>query len=808
MSEFAKDIRVAFRSLAKQPGLALLAVIALGMGIGFTAIMYSIVHGALYRDLPVPNGERVLAAMATNPAEGIDQTQISIHDYLDWRDQQSSLEGLAAYYSGTINITASEGPRRYDGAFMTANVLQVLGVQPFLGRGFRDEEDRPGAPLVLLLGHQVWHDDYGSNPGILGEQVKVNGEMATVIGVMPEGFLFPNNEQVWVPLRPDPLVAERGTGHFVTPIGLLPPEISIEQAQSEFTGIAARIAEQFPETNEGLDAKVMPFTETAMGGEGEAIMLSMLATVFLVLILACVNVANLLLARAAGRTKELAIRTAMGARRSRVLALLLSEAGVLTLGGALGGLAIAKVGIDIFARLVVDTEPPFWFVFALDGPILLFVMGSTVVAALVAGLIPGLKVSSGGRLNELLKDESRGSSSMRIGKLSRLLVLGEVAMSVSLLVTAGLMVKGMVKLRTMEYGFDREEVFTARIGLFPNDFPDLESKSVFFRDLQDGLEARPEVSQATITDVLPGLGAGLGPFAMEGDAYPTDRDYPRARGIRVTPGYFSTFGVEPLQGRSFNRGDDRDALPVAVVNQSFVRRFSPGEDILGKRIRRGTSQSEEAWLTIVGVVPDLFMEGVGNDKEFVHGMYLPLAQSDAQFVSIAVRGRGDPATLAPLIRDEVVRHSPDTPIYWPQTLTEAVNENLWWVDVFGGLFVVFGLGALFLAAVGLYGVMAFSVKQRTHEVGIRMALGAQAGKVLGLILRQGVVQVFLGLLIGLGLGALLSRGLRQGFTLVEPWDPQVFVGICLVLLTAAFLATIFPARRATRVDPVEALRDS
>lgn len=807
MAEIVNEIRIAFRSLAKQPGLAVLSVLALGMGIGFTAIMYSIVHGALYRGLPFPDGDRIHAVLATNPAEGIDQTSISVHDYLDWKEQQSSFEELAAYYTGTINVTASEGPRRYDGAFMSASGFRVVGVQPFLGRSFREEEDRPGAPLVLILGHQTWKDDYGSDPGILGEQVKVNGEMATVIGVMPEGFLFPNVEEVWVPLRGDPLAWDRGTGHFVTPFGKLPSGVSIEQAQTEFSGIAARIAERFPDTNEGLDAKVMLFTDTAMGGDGAYILISMLATVFLVLILACVNVANLLLARVAGRTKELAIRTAMGAGRSRVLALLMSEAAVLTLGGAMVGIAIAKVGIDIFRRLAVETNPPFWFVWALDGPILLFIIGSTVVTALLAGLIPGLKVSSGGRLNELLKDESRGSSSMRVGRLSRILVMGEVAMSVGLLVTAGLMVKGMVKLRTMEYGFDREEVFTARMGLFPNDFPDLESKSAFFTDLQEGLASRPEVLHASLTDVLPGKGAGLGSFALEGEAYPTDRDYPRARGAMVTPDFFVTVGVEPLQGRTFNRGDARESLPVAIVNESFVRRFSPGEEILGRRVRRGTSESEEAWRTVVGVVPDLYMEGVGQDRDNAQGMYWPLAQDDANFVSIAVRGRGDPATLAPIIRDEVSRHSPDTPIYWPQTLEEAVREDLWWVDLFGGLFAVFGLGALFLAAVGLYGVMAFSVKQRTHEVGIRMALGAQGGSVLRLILRQGVVQVFLGLLLGLGLGALLSRGIRQGFTLVEPWDPQVFLGICAVLLTTAFLATIFPARRATKVDPVEALRD-
>jgi len=807
MREFVREIRLSFRSLARQPGLALLAVLALGLGIGFTAIMFSIVHGALYRGLPFPDGDRIYAVLATNPSEGIEQTQISIHDFVDWREQQSSMEELAAYYNGTINVTAGEGPERYDGAFMTASALRVLGVQPFLGRAFRDEDDRPGAPVVLILGHHVWRDDFGSDPGVLGRSVKVNGEEGTIIGVMPEVFLFPQQEEVWVPLRGDPLAIPRGDGHYVTAFGKLRSGVTLEHAKTEFGAIASRLAETYPETNEGLDAKVMLYTDTAMGGEGKAVLLSMLVTVFLVLVLACVNVANLLLARTAGRTKELAIRSAMGADRSRVMILLLSEASALALGGALVGIAIAKVGIDLFARLAVETDPPFWFVWALDGPILLFIVGATVVAALVAGLVPGLKVSSG-RVHELLKDESRGSSSLRIGKLSRLLVMGEVAMSVGLLVTAGLMVKGMIRLRTMDYGFDRQEVFTARIGLFPTDFPDVESKSAFFRDLQDGLEARPEVALASLSDVLPGLGAGIGSFALEGSVYPTDRDYPRARTIRVTPGYFETFGVRPSQGRTFNRGDDREGQAVALVNESFVRRFSPADDVLGTRIRLGQSESEEPWLTVVGVVPDLHMEGVGNNAGEPQGVYVPLAQDDAQFVSIALRGRDDPLALTAIVREEVARHSPDTPIYWPRNMEEALKEQLWFVDLFGGLFAVFGLGALFMAAVGLYGVTSSSVKQRTHEVGIRMALGARAGNVLGMVLRQGVVQIVVGLVVGLGLGALLSRSLRQSFTLVEPWDPSVFMGISLVLLATGFLATLLPAQRATRVDPVEALRDS
>ncbi len=806
MREFVRELGFALRSLRSQPGLSFIAVTALGLGIGFTAVMFSIVYGALYRGLPFTDGDRICAVIGTNPQEDIEQTPVSIHDYTDWREQQTSLEELAAFYSGTVNVTVGEQPERYDGAFMTASAFRVVGVQPFLGRTFTDEEARPGAPPLLVLGHHVWRDRFASDPGVLGRAVKVNGEEATIIGVMPEGFRFPQLEDLWVPLRLDPLALPRGEGSTVTPFGKLRSGVTPEQATAELSGIARRLAEAYPESNRGLDAVVKPYTKMAMGGDSEPIMLSMLGTVLLVLIVACVNVANLLLARAAGRTKELAIRTAMGASRSRLLLHLVAEASILALAGAALGALVAKLGLDFFTRVVEPTQPPFWMAFTVDGPILLFIMGVTLLAARVSGLIPGLKVS-GSRTHELLKDESRGSSSLRIGRLSRFLVMGEVALSVGLLVSAGLMVKGMIRLRTLDYGFERQEVLTARLGLFPAEYPGAEDRRLFFQELLDGLQARPEVVTAALANTLPGLGANTVRFALAGETHAQETDYPRTRTAFVTPGFFETFGVQPLQGRTFERSDHASGLPVAVVNAGFAQRFFPGQDPLGRQIRMGTAEGEEPWLTIVGVVPDLLMQGVANSDEVTQGVYLPLAQSDAQFISIAVRGRGDPMALASVVRDQVRALSPDTPLYWVRTQERALAEENWVVDVFGGLFAVFGLGALFLAAVGLYGVMAFSVKQRTQEVGIRMALGARAGTVLGMVLTQGVRQIVVGLVVGLGLGALLSRGLGEFLTLVDPWDPTVFGGIALVLLLTGLLASYVPALRATRVSPVEALRE-
>lgn len=806
MNTFLSELRFAFRSLRSQPGLTSIGVIALAMGIGFTAIMFSIVHGALYRGLPFPDGDRIYHLSGTNPSQGIERTAVPIHDYLDWREQQRSFEDIAAFYQGTINVSGVERPVRFEGAFMTANAFETLGVLPMLGRTFREGEDHPGAPGVIVLSYHVWRDQFGSDPGAVGQAVRVNGEPSTVVGVMPEGFRFPILQDVWIPLGMDALTLERGEGRALDVFGMMREGVTEEEATTEFTGIAQRLEQAYPEIHEGFRPLITPYTKNFIGDETESVLLVMLAVVLLVLVLACVNVANLLLARTAGRTKELAIRTAMGATRSRILGHLLAEATVLAGMGALLGLGIAKVGIGLFDRLTVATDPPFWFVFALDGPILMFIVAVTVLAALVSGVIPGIKASGAGT-NEFLKDGSRGSSSLRIGRLSRLLVVGEVTLSVGLLVSAGLMMKGVVLLRTMDYGFDREEVFTARIGLFENDFPDVESRGAFFRELQASIQDRPEVTAVTLATALPGLGSGMERFALLGEAYDAVQDYPMARQSFITPGFFETFGTAGVQGRTFTLADDPGGEQVVIVNQSFVDRHFPGQDPMGEQIRVGTAEEDRPWRTIVGLAPDLYMQGVGNTDGEPHGFYIPLAQQDARFVTIAVRGRGDPLALASTVREEVAAIHPDTPLYWVQSMEEALAANLWQIDLFGGLFAIFGFGALFMAAVGLYGVLSFSVKQRTQEVGIRMALGAHGRDVLKLVLKQGILQVVIGLVMGLGLGWALSQAMQISIFGVEPWDPTVFMAISMVMLATGFLASYVPARRATRVSPVEALRE-
>lgn len=807
MDNVLSDFRYAIRGLFKNPSVSIIAVAALALGIGFTTVMFSIVYGALYRGLPFEGAEAIMHLERANPTEGITSMEVTIHDYRDWRERQRSFEHLAAFYQGTVNIRGTERPERYEGAFMTANSFDVLGVQPILGRGFREEEENPGAPQVALIGYQVWQDRYGGSPDVLGQAVTINGEAGQIVGVMPEDFEFPILEEVWVPLRLDHLVLARGEGQSLEVFGNLREGISADQASTEFAGIASQLSAEYPETNEGVTTRMKPYTEEFIGDDERGILLSMLFTVVLVLIIACANVANLLLARASARSRDLAIQTAMGASRWRVMRQMLAEAGVLAIVGAMLGTVVAWIGISAFDRAISTTDPPFWLDFTLDAPILFFVMAISGLAALAAGGIPALK-ASGSDVNSVLKDESRGSSGMRIGKLSRTLVIAEIAMSMALLVASGLMVKGVVKLNNEDYGFPTENIFTARVGVFPERFPDEAARLRFWEDVEERVAQLPGVMAAGMTGSLPGLGSFGTRFSLDGESYEADRDLPVVRFAAVTPGFAETFEFEALQGRWLESTDNAEAGHIAVVNEAFVERHFPSGQALGRRVRFGGLESTDEAREIVGVVPNHRMEGVGDpEQEDIDspGLYIPLAQYDLRFASIAARVSGDPLRLAPDVRDAVAAADADTPIYFVQTLEQAMQQNLWFYRIFGNLFLAFGIAALFMASVGLYGVMSFSVTHRVGEMGVRMALGAKGSQVTMLIIRQALSQVAVGLVFGTGLAFLVARGLTMLLYQVEPWDPATFAGVLVVLVLTGLGASAIPAARATRVDPMVAL---
>jgi putative ABC transport system permease protein len=800
-----QDLRFGFRLALRQPGLTAIAVLALTLGIGLTTMMFSIIEGSMLRGLPFEGAERIAAVSSTDSTRPDDERiPVFQHDFVEWREAQRSFEVFAAFYGGTVNVSGSEArPERYDGAFMTASGFDVLRVRPLLGRTFVAADEQPGAPPVVVLGYPVWRDRFQQDPGVVGRSIRVNGRPTTIVGVMPEGFMFPMRQHIWVPLGLDVARLERGEGMPLVAFGRLAEGVSYEQAQAELATLARRQAAEHPKTNEHRGVAVLPYIQAFFGSRVIGTLYTMLGAVLGVLLIACANVANLLLARTATRSREIAVRTALGASRRRIVGQLLAESLALAMLGTALGLVVAHVGLILFSRSIVDTQPPFWIDMRLNGAVLLFTAAITCVAAIASGIVPALQASRCD-VNDVLKDEARGTSGFRLGRLSKALVVAEIAVSCGLLVAAGLAIRSIVNLYQTDYGFETASVFTARLGLFAADYPDEPARARFYDELLQRLETLPAARAAAITQALPATGGERPAIAVEGRTYQADRDYPVSSRAAVSPGFFEAFGKQVVRGRDFSGADRAGAAPVAIVNQSFAAKFFPGEDPIGRRVRVGRSESREPWMTVVGVAPDLYMSGVEN--RVPEGVYVPLAQHPPLFASLAVLAEGDPMRLTSAVRAAVHGLDPDLPLYWVRTMSDTIAENNWHYRVFGSLFMAFGIAALFLAVVGLYGVTSFSVSRRTHELGVRMAMGADRRRVLGHVMRQGAAQ----LAMGLAVGVLIAAGLSQLLTImlfgVTPWDPVTFLTVIATLALAAVTAMLVPARRAMRIDPVIALR--
>lgn len=804
MHHLASDLRYGIRILAKAPGLTVLAVSAIGLGIGLPATMFSIVNGAL-RDLPFDDADRLMAVSRTSPERGWNRVGVPLSDYTDWREQQTTFEGIALETTSNVNVSSpGERPERISGAVMSVNAFDLLRVQPIIGRGFTASDAAPNAPPVAIVGHSVWVARFDRSPDVLGSTIRANGELVTVVGVMPEDFRFPTEHDLWMPLKANPVDTPRGTGARYRAFGRLNPEVTVAEAQADLEAIASRLSLEYPETNRDIHALVEPYTERFIGGEIAATLKVMLAAVSFVLLIACANVTNLLLAKAAQRTREVAVRTALGATRLQVVTQLLVEAFLLAVAGGILGLAIAHGGVAFFNYASAEMEKVFWIDIKIDGAAMAFVLVLVMLATIAAGIAPALQ-ASGTDANDVLKDESRGASSFRLGRLSGFLVVGEVGLSCALLVAAGLMIKGIVKLHTMDYGFAPEEIFIGEIELMPSDYPDAAGRVQFFEELEQRLAAIPGVTTAALTSTLPARGNWSARVGLEGQTSERAEDYPMTQYAQVSPAFFDVVRARVLQGRGFTPRDRIGATPVAVVNQRFAERFFPGENPLGRRIRRGGPDSPQPWRTIVGVVSNAYITAI-DEGDNPDGVYLPLAQGAFAFTNIVLRTQGDPLAITPEVYDVVESMDPNLPVAEINTLAGDILLEKRVGDVFARLFLAFGAAALFLASVGLYGVMSFAVSRRTKELGVRMALGAHTADVLRLVLRQGVWQLAIGLGLGLVLAAVLSRAMAMALFQVDPWDKTIFASIAVLLASTGMLATIIPARRATRVDPMVALR--
>ncbi len=801
VTSLARDLRYGLRSLRRSPATVIAGTAALAIGIALTTVMYSIIYGTLVKGLPFEHAERIAIVYYADPRREDDQVPLA--DFLRFRQQQRTFERMGAYTLATANIAGGEQPERMAAARMTAGTLDVTGVRAMLGRTFIPNDNDPVAPPTAILSYATWRDQFHSDSDVVGRAVRVNGRPHTIVGVMPEGFEFPRTlVGLWLPLQTDADTLRPGQGPGLTVVGRLRPNIEYDRAQAEFVTLSHQIAKDRAPGTVERHAVVQPFVRGFVPARVYSMFYAMLVAVMLVLLVACANVANLLLDRAVGRTREIGIRTALGATRLAVVRQSLVESGILAALAAIGGTLLARAGMVAFDRVVLDSQRYFWMDIKLHPPVLAFVLLMAVAASLVSGLLPALQ-SARLDVNTILKDESHAASSLRVGRLSRTIVAAEIALSSVMLLVAGFATKSIANMRRVEPGFASANVFTARVSLTSRDTV---RQRQFFESLDRELTAMPGANGAYLGSGLPGTGWAGARVAVEGRVYARPQDYPSARTLAVSPGFFSTFAVPAVRGRAINAADRLGSMPVAVVSEGFVREHFPKTDPIGRRIRLGGPRSEGEWLTIVGVVPTLYAASFGMRDLWPPEVLTAFWQErNLTAATIAVRGPADVAAAAP-IRTIVTALDPETPIYATASMSDVLAEPTWGIRVFGTMFVIFGVVSLVLAAVGLYAVMAFSVSRRVRELGIHMALGATGGHVVRMVCRQGAKQITIGVAIGFVAGGAVVRMARVVLFGVAPNDPTVFAMVGGVLGVSALVACLIPAVRATRVDPLVALR--
>ncbi|MCL4814244.1 MAG: ABC transporter permease [Vicinamibacteraceae bacterium] len=797
------DLRHGLRLVLRRPVASMLAIVALALGIGLTTTMFSIVNGAVLRGLPFERADRILHLARLNPAEfGADDFDVSIHDYEDWKARQRSFEELATFRMITANVSGTGAlPERYRAVMMSPNTFRVLRVRPVVGRDFTSADALPGAPRVAILGYRVWVDRFDARPDIVGQVMRVQGQPAEVVGVMPEGFGFPSSHELWLVDDRRPEAFPRNEGPHAEVIGRLRDGVSAEAAAAEMATIAHQLEQEHPVANKGITVEIKSYVREFLGDEIIGMLFTMLAAVFLVLLIACANVANIVLAQTAIRTRELALRAAVGATRGRMIRQVLVEVLALSAVGASLGLALAAAGVWLFNRAIVDTRPPFWIDIGIGVTEAAFVTALAIVAAVAAGLVPAVR-GSRTDVGDVLKDEGRGSGA-RLGRLSRGLVVVEIALSFGLLVTSALMIQNVVRLRIMDVGYATDDVLIGRLALPAETYAGREEQRRFADRARSRLEGLAGVTAVALGTSLPGDDTDT-TMAIEGREYARRSDYHRVVYRAVSPSYFDVFRLEIVRGRALAASDGATALPVAVVSEALARRHFPGQDPIGRRIRPDPDDPDSGWRQIVGVVRDVVIldpQAQGNEI-----MYEPLDQSPGRFLSVAAQVPGAPTAHAGAVREAIRDVDADLPISGLTSMKQHITDQGWGYRVFGTLFLSFGVAALFMASVGLYGVMAFLVSRRTQEIGIRLALGADGRRVLALVMRQGLVQVVVGLLLGLGLALWLSNAMRTLVLGVDPWDVRVFAGVATALGLTGLLATLVPALRASRVDPMTALR--
>jgi predicted permease len=833
LETFAQDVRIGFRVLFKERAFCALAVIVLALGICAVTTMFSVVNGVMLRGFSFPNAARLTSIQFIDPSQtnffGV-ANQIFSLDYQEIAATQKSFEYVASYINqSTVNISHQGNAQRYTGAYVTEHFFKILGVAPILGRDFTPADNQPGAEKVTLIAHKLWQRDFGGDPNIVGTHIRLNGKPATIIGVLPPGFGFPVNEEVWIPLYNEfpikPRNDQNAQAGTVNVLGLIRRDVSFEQANLEMSALAQRLAKEFSDTNKAFGvASVEPLIRTFTPAQIRQMLFAMLAVCGGVLLLACANVMNMQFARATLRARELAIRSSLGATRARLIRQMLTESLLIaTLGATLGVLG-AYWSTDFLLKTAQNLPNPIptYISFEIDGPVLIFVVAVTVIAAIGSGVLPAF-LSSRANPVEVLKESGRGNTSRKVSVMTRGLVVLQILLTSIILIASLLQLQSIVNQQRLNYGYDTVSVMTGRMGLMDGDYPNSDARRAFYDRLLRSLRSSPEIESAALSSRIRMTFAGTARVEIEGRDYKDDKDRPNVNFENVTDGFFSTLGLGLREGRDFTSDDTDLKQPVAIVNAGFAQKYYPGESAVGRRFRTVGNNGTlfGPWRTIVGVVSDARMIGPFNvpNVESV-GFYVPyytapfgpaVGPTALQFTTVIVKPRGTPAPLfANGLRREVRKADPNLPLYFVGTPRENQDTFLGQQRIMAMMFTIFGAVAMTLAAVGLYGVMSFSVNQRTQEIGVRMALGADHRRILSMVVKQGSRQLVLGLALGLGIALTLSFPFREQIRNllfeISPYDPLTYVGVIILLSTVSLIATLVPALRAAKVDPMIALR--
>jgi putative ABC transport system permease protein len=810
METLWQDIRFGFRMLLKKPGFTAVAVLALALGVGANTAIFSVVNGVLLRPLPFKDPDRLVRLGEWS--KEVPGMSISYPNFLDWREQNHVFEGLAALQFGSYNMTGVDEPERLLGRNVSWNFFDVLGVRPAVGRGFRPEEDHAGAPRVCLISYALWQRRFNSDRKIVGRAVTLNGEPYTVVGVLPAGYRYGTPTDVFVPIglgETGEMMAPRDNHPGIYAVARLKEGVTFEQAEAEMKQIAARLAAAYPKENAEHGITLTPLREFFVG-DIRASLLIILGAVGFVLLIACANVANLLLARAASRYREIAVRTALGASRWRIVRQLLTESVILGLLSGTVGLLLAMWGVDVLRRASLDLIPTTADI-SLDRTVLFFTLGVSLLTGVLFGLAPAVQASKP-ELNEALKEGGRsGSEGSARNRVRSLLVVAEVALSLVLLVGAGLLVRSFMSLLQTQPGFEPRNLLTLSLSYKVG--KDEGRKAVnFFHAVEERVGALPGVEAVAVSNGVPMLGASETSFQIEGRPPAEAGKRPFTVAYYPTHDYLKAMGIRLLRGRFFDEHDTQDSPLVAVIDEDFARLYFPGEDPVGKYFE-GNKEMNIPHAEIVGVVAHVKNYGLDTPGPVQAEFYYSRDQVPERFqplladrVSLVVRTASDPAAMAPAVRRAIQEVDPNEPVYNVNTMEQVLSDSVATQRLSMLLLTIFAAVALVLAGVGIYGVMSYAVAQRTHEFGIRMALGAEARDVLRMVVGQGMLLALCGVGAGLAGALVLTRVMSSLLYGVSATDPLTFVGVPLVLAAVALLACLVPARRATKVDPMVALR--